>query len=211
MPGSKKDKQYANTRARRHSIVTVSHGHSKKSKKDDDTESVSSTADTVVPPPPPKPQCPLRPYMEVMFEKQDGEENSSICPLRKVKLSHVLPLCFFLMFNMLLVVCTLMVTGLYRLTARGNKQTKSANLGLAGSIVALVVVGLWILVWFHYSLWHLILPLCPGLVGGGLAGFYAYDLSVSSSTSSSKSEKEADSTETTISVVNTIATTKTET
>lgn len=127
MSGTKKEKHYANSRARRGSIV-VSQAGSKKSKKYTDTESVSSEASTVVPPPPPKPQCPLRPYMEIMFEpeEEDGEKKRRVCPLRKVKLSHVLPLCLFVMINMFLVIGTLLITGVCRVTGTlldwGRKQ-----------------------------------------------------------------------------------------
>lgn len=131
MPGTKKEKHYANTRAHRGSIV-VSHSGSKKSKKDTDTESVSSEASTVVPPPPPKPQCPLRPYMEVMFEpEEDGEKKKPVCPLRRVKLSHVLPLCVLVMINMCLVIATLLITGVCRLSVTlmdwGRKQPKEVD------------------------------------------------------------------------------------
>lgn len=131
MPGSnKKEKAYANTRARRGSIV-VSHAGSKKSKKDTDTESVSSEASTVVPPPPPKPQCPLRPYMEVMFESEEHGEKKAVCPLKKVKLSHTLPLCLFIMINFCLVIGTLLVTGVCRLAATvvdwGKTPTKEVD------------------------------------------------------------------------------------
>jgi len=115
MPGSKNGKQYANSGHRRSSIVI--HGSHKKTKKDtDDTESISSTASTVIPPPPPKAKCPVRPYMEVMFEpeKSDGNEKQSLCPLKRVKLSHTLPLMLFIMINMCLVILTLLVTGLVR-------------------------------------------------------------------------------------------------
>jgi hypothetical protein len=131
MPGSnKKEKTYANTRARRGSIV-VSHAGSKKSKKDTDSESVSSEASTVVPPPPPKPKCPLRPYMEVMFESEEPDEKKAVCPLKRVKLSHTLPLCLFIMINFCLVIGTLLVTGVCRLATTvldwGKKQPKDID------------------------------------------------------------------------------------
>jgi hypothetical protein len=132
MSGAKKEKHYANSRAHRGSIV-VSHAGSKKSKKDTDTESVSSEASTVVPPPPPKPQCPLRPYMEVMFELEDGgdEKKKSLCPLRRVKLSHTIPLCLFVMINMCLVIGTLLITGACRLASTvwdwGKKQPREVD------------------------------------------------------------------------------------
>jgi hypothetical protein len=129
---TKKEKHYANSRAHRGSIVTVSHSGSKKTKKDNDTESVSSDASTVVPPPPPKPQCPLRPYMEVMFESEESDEKKkSLCPLRRVKLSHTIPLCIFVMINMCLVIGTLLITGVCRLAATlldwGQKPSKETD------------------------------------------------------------------------------------
>jgi hypothetical protein len=133
MSGSKKEKHYANTRAHRHSIV-INQTH-KKAKKDTDTESISSNASTAItpppPPPPPKPQCPLRPFMEGMFEPEDAEENKSICPLRRVKLSHTLPLCMFVMVNMILVIGTLLVTGVCRIIIScwdlGTRQPKATE------------------------------------------------------------------------------------
>jgi hypothetical protein len=135
MPATKKEKHYANSRAHRGSSIVVSHSGSKKSKKDTDTESVSSDASTVVPPPPPKskpkPQCPLRPYMEVMFEPEEDGEKKPVCPLRRVKLSHVLPLCLFVMINMCLVVGTLLITGICRISVTlmdwGRKQPKEVD------------------------------------------------------------------------------------
>jgi hypothetical protein len=111
MSGSKKIKIYSNSRAHNQA--------QKKVKKDTDTESISSNASTAVPPPPPpppKPQCPLRPFMEGMFEPEGDEPRKSICPLRRVKLSHTLPLCMFVMVNMILVIGTLLVTGICRIT-----------------------------------------------------------------------------------------------
>jgi hypothetical protein len=139
MPGTKKEKHYANSRVHRGSIV-VSQAGSKKSKKDTDTESVSSEASTAVPPPPPKPQCPLRPYMEIMFEpEEDGEKKKAVCPLKKVKLSHVLPLCLFVMINMCLVIGTLLITGVCRLSAAlldwGRKQPKEVDNTMFNQVV----------------------------------------------------------------------------
>lgn len=134
MPGSKKDKSYANTGHRRSSIVV--HGGNKKAKRDADNESVSSTASTAIPPPPPKPTCPLRPYMEAMFEPEESssdEIKKSLCPLKRVKLSHTLPLMMFIMINMCLVVITLLVTGLVRVVLGvsewSHKQSKETELG----------------------------------------------------------------------------------
>lgn len=139
MSGAKKEKHYANSRAHRGSVV-VSQTGSKKSKKDTDTESVSSEASTVVPPPPPKPQCPLRPYMEVMFEpEEDSEKKKPVCPLRRVKLSHVLPLCLFVMINMFLVIGTLLITGVCRIAATlldlGRKQPKELDNAMYNQVV----------------------------------------------------------------------------
>ncbi|KAI9729421.1 MAG: hypothetical protein M1818_008528 [Claussenomyces sp. TS43310] len=119
MSSSKKEKNYANRGAHRQSIV-VSHG--KKRKKDTDSVSVSSSASTVVPAPP---QCPLRPYLQPMFEamfepepteeKQSGEEQRrSTCPLRRIRLSHTVPFFTIIMMNLWLVALTLILTGACR-------------------------------------------------------------------------------------------------
>jgi len=138
MPGSKKDKHYANTRSRRDSVI-ISHS-GKKRKKDTDTESVSSSASTAVSDSTEKDekakekkdekdkekekvevkkaQCPLRPYLNMMIEPEasatDGGPKTSKCPLTRVKLSHTLLLCLFISVNMSLVNGTLLVMGICR-------------------------------------------------------------------------------------------------
>jgi len=118
---TKKDKQYANRGARRHSLLT---SHSKKHKKDSDSDSVSSSSITV-PPAPPKPQCPLRPYMQPIFEamfepdpaleKQNEDvKSTTACPLRRIRMSHTVPLFTILMMNLWLIALTLILTAICR-------------------------------------------------------------------------------------------------
>jgi hypothetical protein len=128
MPSSKKEKHYANSRARRHSgDVVIS--QSKKSKKeekkekDTDTESISSStpssADTVVVPPPEPKKCPLRFMLDGMLQaKPEGEgKKSGGCPLRRVQLWHILPLCLLAAVNLILVIIALLGLAGYRIGA----------------------------------------------------------------------------------------------
>jgi len=129
MPSSKKEKHYANSRARRHSDVVISHSSKKpKKEKDADTESLSSStpssADTVVVPPTTTPspkKCPLRFLLAGMIEPDDDGKKPG-CPLRRVQLWHTIPLCLLAIINLLLVIIAL--------------------LGLAGYRIALGVQGL---------------------------------------------------------------------
>lgn len=120
MPGSKKEKHYANSRARRHSDIVITHSKKSKKDKDTDTESVSSStnssADTVVVPPPPEKKCPLRFMLAGMMESEIEGKKSSGCPLRRVQLWHVIPLCLLAIINLLLVIVALLGLAGYRIT-----------------------------------------------------------------------------------------------
>jgi hypothetical protein len=120
MSGSKKEKHYANSRARRHSDIIITHGKKSKKEKDADTESVSSTtnssSDTVVVSPPPEKKCPLRFLLPGMIEPESDEKKSRGCPLRRVQLWHVIPLCLLAIINLLLVVIALIGLAGYRIT-----------------------------------------------------------------------------------------------
>ena len=136
MAGSKKEKHYANTRARRHSDVVITHGKkSSKKEKDTDTESVSSSsnssADTVVVPPPPEKKCPLRFILAGIMESESKEKKSSECPLRRVQLWHVIPLCLLAIVNLLVVIVALLGLAGYRIT-----------MGVEGVLVNLVKTDL---------------------------------------------------------------------
>lgn len=128
MPSSKKEKHYANSRARRHSgdvVISQSKKASKKEKekekeKDTDTESISSStpssADTVVVPPPEPKKCPLRFMLAGMFETEaEGEPKKSGCPLRRVQLWHTIPLCLLAAVNLILVIIALLGLAGYRI------------------------------------------------------------------------------------------------
>lgn len=126
MPSSKKEKHYANSRARRHSgDVVIS--QSKKSKKEKekekdtdtaDTESISSSApsstDTVVVTPPEPKKCPLRFILAGIFEAE-AEGKKSGCPLRRVQLWHTIPLCLLAAVNLILVIIALLGLAGYRI------------------------------------------------------------------------------------------------
>jgi hypothetical protein len=124
MHSSKKEKQYANIRARRHSDVVISQNKKSKKEKDTDTESVSSStpssaADTiVVPPPPPEPKCPLRFMIAGMMEPESDAEGKKKegCPLRRVQLWHTIPLCLLAIINLLLLIMALLGLAGYRIT-----------------------------------------------------------------------------------------------
>ncbi|KAH9206872.1 hypothetical protein DL95DRAFT_396566 [Leptodontidium sp. 2 PMI_412] len=121
MASSKKEKHYANSRARRHSDIIISQSsQSKKSKKDKDTDtesvSSSSTDAVVVPPPGPK-KCPLRFIMTGMFQA-DGDADATKprgCPLRRVQLWHTIPLVFLAIINLILVIIALLGLAGYRI------------------------------------------------------------------------------------------------
>jgi uncharacterized membrane protein YhaH (DUF805 family) len=70
--------------------------------------------------------------MEVMFEPEKGgtdDVKKALCPLKRVKLSHTLPLMLFVMINMCLVVLTLLVTGLVRVFGRISDLEKKHSIG----------------------------------------------------------------------------------
>lgn len=102
MASSKKEKHYANSRARRHSDIVISQNKKSKKDKDTDTESVSSStassADTIVVPPPPEPKkCPLRFVMTGLFEADNEAEAKKPrgCPLRRVQVSEFHKMLYF--------------------------------------------------------------------------------------------------------------------
>jgi hypothetical protein len=140
MPSSKKEKHYANSRARRHSgdVVISQSKKSKKEKeekKDTDTESISSSTpsstDTVVVPPPEPKKCPLRFMLAGMFETEaEGEPKKSGCPLRRVQLWHTIPLCLLAAVNLILVIIALLGLAGYRIAT-------PVAAGLQGFIVQL--------------------------------------------------------------------------
>ncbi|KAG9236959.1 hypothetical protein BJ875DRAFT_195678 [Amylocarpus encephaloides] len=117
MPSSKKEKNDANSRARRHSgTVVISHSKRARKDKDTDTESLlssaSSTNTTVVEPK----KCPLRFMMAGMFEADtSGDKQPSGCPLRRVQLWHTIPLCILAIINLLLVIIALLGLASYRI------------------------------------------------------------------------------------------------
>jgi hypothetical protein len=121
MASSKKEKHYANSRARRHSgDIVISQSKKSKKDKDTDTESVSSStpsssADTVVVPPPGPKKCPLRFMLAGMMEGED-EKKAGGCPLRRVQLWHTIPLCLLAIINLLLVIIALLGLAGYRIT-----------------------------------------------------------------------------------------------
>lgn len=133
MPGSKKEKHYANSRARRHSDIVITHSKKSKKDKDNDIESVTSTnssSDTVVVPPPEK-KCPLRFMLAGMMESVSEDKKPSGCPLRRVQLWHVIPLCLLAIVNLLLVIIALLGLAGYRIT-----------MGVQGLLVSLVKTDL---------------------------------------------------------------------
>jgi hypothetical protein len=111
MPSSRKEKHYANSRARRHSEVIISQSKKSKKDKDTDTDSVSSStpssSDTVVVPPPAPAKCPFRVMLAAMIVADDGKK-TGLCPLRRVQLWHVIPLCLLAIVNLLLVIIALL-------------------------------------------------------------------------------------------------------
>lgn len=135
MSTNKKDKHHANRGAHRHSI-TASSGkkHKKDAEKDTDSDSISSSASTVASPVPPKLQCPLRPYVQPLFdamfepdssEKQhEDPKNASTCPLRRIRMSHTVPLFTILMMNLWLIALSLLLTAMcrwiYMISIRGS-------------------------------------------------------------------------------------------
>lgn len=115
MSSSKKEKNFANRSARRHSGEIILH-QSKRSKKhkDTDTESISSStqSSTVFA------ECPFRFILTGLFEtesKDDGKKEAG-CPLRRVQLWHTIPLCLLAVVNLLLVIVALLGLAGYRIT-----------------------------------------------------------------------------------------------
>lgn len=129
MASSKKEKHYANSRARRREIV-ISQSKKSKKDKDTDTESVSSTpssADATVVPEPKK--CPLRFLVTGLFETEDEAEDKKPrgCPLRRVQLWHTIPLVLLAIINLILVIIALLGLAGYRIV-----------MGTQGFVVGLV-------------------------------------------------------------------------
>ncbi|EPE28928.1 hypothetical protein GLAREA_00086 [Glarea lozoyensis ATCC 20868] len=115
MASSKKDKNYANSRARRHSgTVVVTHGKKSKKNKDTDSESLSSSStDATIAE---TKKCPLRFMMAGMLESNiEGERKGLGCPLRRVQLWHTIPLCLLAIINLLLVIIALLGLAGYRI------------------------------------------------------------------------------------------------
>ncbi|KAN0117535.1 hypothetical protein V8E51_003512 [Hyaloscypha variabilis] len=117
MASSKKEKQYANRSARRHSgVIVVSQSKKRKRDKDTDSESVSSTpssTDTLHS----ESKCPLRFVLWGLFEAEgetDGKKAGG-CPLRRVQLWHTIPLCLLAAINLLLVIVALLGLAGYRI------------------------------------------------------------------------------------------------
>lgn len=113
MASSKKEKHSANSRARRHS--SGSHGKKRKKDKDGDTESVSSSStDSAIS----EAKCPLRFVLAGLLEPEGegSESKQGGCPLRRVQLWHVIPLCLLAILNLLLVIVALLGLACYRIT-----------------------------------------------------------------------------------------------
>ncbi|TVY12829.1 hypothetical protein LARI1_G009388 [Lachnellula arida] len=140
MPSSKKEKHYANSRARRHSgDVSKKSKKEEKKEKDADTESISSStassaAETVVVPPPEPKKCPLRFIMAGMLQTEQESEGKKLggCPLRRVQLWHTIPLCLLAAVNLLLIIFALLGLAGYRIGAGicglvSEMQSKSAS------------------------------------------------------------------------------------
>lgn len=108
---SKKERHNANSRARR--TDGSSHGKKRKKYRDGDTESVSSSsADSAIA----EAKCPLRFVLASLIESEgEGDDKRGSCPLRKVQLWHVIPLCLFAILNLLLVIVALLGLAGYRI------------------------------------------------------------------------------------------------
>lgn len=126
MASSRKEKHDANSRVRRQSVTS----HSKKRKKDrdGDTESVSSSStDATVA----EAKCPLRFFLAALVEEgESDEQKKGGCPLRRVQLWHVIPLCILAILNLLLVIVALLGLAGYRII-----------MGVQGFVVNLINVG----------------------------------------------------------------------
>lgn len=112
MASSKKEKHSIHSRTRRHS--DSSHSKKRKKDKDGDTESVSSTStDSAVS----EAKCPLRVVLSGLIEPEGVNEDrgKSGCPLRRVQLWHVIPLCLLAVLNLLLVIVALLGLASYRI------------------------------------------------------------------------------------------------
>jgi hypothetical protein len=127
MASSKKEKHNANSRARR--TDGSSHGKKRKKDRDGDTESVSSSStDSAIA----DAKCPLRFVLANFIEAEgEGGDKKGSCPLRRVQLWHVIPLCLFAILNLLLVIVALLGLAGYRIM-----------IGLQGFLVNLAKVDL---------------------------------------------------------------------
>ena len=119
MPSSKKEKHFANSRARRHSNgVVVSQVKKSKKGKDTDTESITSStassAETAVSSTEVR-KCPLRFMFAGVMETKSEETYKGGCPLRRVQLWHTIPLCLLAIVNLLLVILALLGLAGYRI------------------------------------------------------------------------------------------------
>jgi hypothetical protein len=114
MASSKKEKNYANRSARRHSgVIIVSQSKKTKKDKDTDTDSISSSTPSSTDTSEPK-KCPLRFVLAGLFEAYG--KKAAGCPLRRVQLWHTIPLCLLAVINLLLVIVALLGLAVYRIT-----------------------------------------------------------------------------------------------
>ena len=156
MHSSKKEKIYANSRARRHSNDSVA-SKSKKKKKDTDTESVTSStsSDSTLAA---EKKCPFRFMLAGMMEGQvEGERG---CPLRRVQLWHTIPLCLLAIINLLLVIVALLGLAGYRITKAlqtlllrfNDLQFATSEAPEPNEVPAIIVEKMW---WMYKRIWHL--------------------------------------------------------
>jgi hypothetical protein len=131
MTSSKREKHYPNSRARRHDVV-ISQGKKSRKDKDGDTESVSSsTPSSTDTAPAPEPKCPLRFMLIGMMEAESKAGKKGGCPLRRVQLWHVIPLCLLAIINLLLVIIALLGLAGYQIA-----------MGVQGLVISLVKADL---------------------------------------------------------------------
>lgn len=111
---SRTEKNYANSRVRRHSGEVILSKKRSKKEKETDTDSVttSSSADTLAT----EPKCPMRFMLSGVLETQT-EEKLQVrgCPLRRVQLWHTIPLCLLAIINLLIIIVALLGLASYRL------------------------------------------------------------------------------------------------
>ena len=111
---SRTDRNFANSRVRRHSGEVVLSKKRSKKDKETDTESVttSSSADTLVA----EPKCPFRFMLRGVLDTPIEDKNQARgCPLRRVQLWHTIPLCLLAIINLLIIIVALLGLASYRL------------------------------------------------------------------------------------------------